>query len=350
MRAACRNRVAVSCAIAVLAACGSSTKHEAVTVETRNIYLGGPVELVLGAPLAQVPAAVQAVATTVQATDFPTRAKALAAEIKAHQPDLVGLQEVGLWRSQTPGDGPPTPYGNGTAATHVDYDFLEILQTELSNLGLAYDPVATATNLDIELTGASGTDYRYTDRDVILARHGVSTSNPKSGAFTAKLPVTLGGTGSGGPSLQVPRGWTMVDVQVGGKSFRFVNAHLEAFDPATNAAQGMELIQLAGRDLPVVMVGDFNSGPGVPTYYSRNLAFTAGYEDAWNAVSSTEVFTCCHDPGLMQPSVAFDSRVDMVLVRGVSAKSAVIVGTSEMGTSPPLWSSDHAGVVAGLEL
>lgn len=41
---------------------------------------------------------------TIQASDFPARARALAAVISAAKPDLITLQEVSLIRSQVPGD------------------------------------------------------------------------------------------------------------------------------------------------------------------------------------------------------------------------------------------------------
>ncbi|HZB66629.1 MAG TPA: hypothetical protein VE503_04340, partial [Ornithinibacter sp.] len=83
-----------------------------VTVMPRNLYLGAdinrPVEAALkaqaaGATPQQVVAAL-AVAThvsrtIVDQTGFPTRSRLLAAEIARTEPDLVGLQEVALWRS-----------------------------------------------------------------------------------------------------------------------------------------------------------------------------------------------------------------------------------------------------------
>ena len=83
-----------------------------VTVMTRNLYLGADINRPVAAALAAQDAGatgpqivqVLAVATDatraiVDATDFPTRSKLLAREIAGARPDLVGLQEVALWRS-----------------------------------------------------------------------------------------------------------------------------------------------------------------------------------------------------------------------------------------------------------
>ena len=43
---------------------------------------------------------------TAQYTDFPARAEALADEIKANRPDLIGLQEVTAWETSGPGVPP----------------------------------------------------------------------------------------------------------------------------------------------------------------------------------------------------------------------------------------------------
>src|SRR5262245_40410122 len=75
----------------------SKPKREFV-VMTRNLYLGASLD---AAVIADTPLEfVIAVATsygTVQFTDFPARAEALADEIAESDPDLVGLQEVANW-------------------------------------------------------------------------------------------------------------------------------------------------------------------------------------------------------------------------------------------------------------
>ena len=76
---------------------------------TRNVYLGA--DLI---PLAAAPDQAsfeQAAAQRFQIVlnnDFPTRAKALAAEIRKAKPDIIGVQEATIWRRGADGvkDGP----------------------------------------------------------------------------------------------------------------------------------------------------------------------------------------------------------------------------------------------------
>src|SRR5205085_894024 len=66
----------------------------------------------------------------VEQTDFGVRSKLLAAEIAAKKPDLIGLQEVALWRS-----GPLQLDLMNVAvpnAEHVDYDWLAMLRATAS--------------------------------------------------------------------------------------------------------------------------------------------------------------------------------------------------------------------------
>ena len=96
---------------------------------TQNLYLGGDLDLFL-APGAQLPETVELLWASVQATDFAARARLIADGIRAADPDVVGLQEVSLWRFQTPGDRLPLPN-----ATTVAVDFLETLLRELAARG-----------------------------------------------------------------------------------------------------------------------------------------------------------------------------------------------------------------------
>ena len=83
-----------------------------ITVMTRNLYLGGdinrPIQAALlaqaqgGTPQQVLGALANGSAVTraiVDETDFTVRARLLADEIRRTSPDVVGLQEVALWRS-----------------------------------------------------------------------------------------------------------------------------------------------------------------------------------------------------------------------------------------------------------
>ena len=104
---------------------------------TQNIYLGSSLAPALEAknPEAFVGAVAQIFAT-VQYTDFPARAEAIADEIQANQPDLVGLQEVTKWT--TAGLNPPP-----------GYDFLAILEGDSNPAGSHYSVAAVSNNADI---------------------------------------------------------------------------------------------------------------------------------------------------------------------------------------------------------
>lgn len=330
---------------APLAAVWSGGPDKVVTVMTRNLYLGASIDPMIAA-LVQNPASVPVVAAqtwaVVQGTNFPARAGRLAAEIVAADPELVGLQEVSLWRT-----GPvlsPAP------AEDVVYDFLDLLLDSLAARGASYEAVATSVNTDVEVPSAIGRDIRLTDRDVIIAKAKLPVFNAQDGRYQARLqfPLPTGGV------LPAPRGWTSVDVKIRGESFRFFNTHLETeqFAPA-QVGQAVELLGiLAASPLPVIAVGDFNSdadGGSTPTYA---MLTGAGFLDAWPQVSEDAGLTCCHNETLTNPTAAFHSRIDLVLTRGLpGAVAAQVVGDDPADrTAGGLWPSDHAGVVAVVRL
>lgn len=336
-----------------------------VTVMSRNLYLGADLNPVFAAVGSGDPqniiGAVSDAWESVLATNFPERAEALADEISASQPLLVGLQEVSLYRT-----GPPDSLSaNPTPATHVELDYLQILLAELQERNLHYTPVAVTQNADVENPGftAPGVlqDIRLTDRDVILARTDLPASrlklsNVQTGNFSTNLSLPIGQSGQ---SITIVRGWTSVDVKVRGKKFRFINTHLEqeSTNPALNTIQVAQANELlsgpANTELPVILVGDFNSradGTGTPTY---SMLVEAGFKDAWSATHPGEAGnTFGHTPDLRNTTVSLTERIDLVLFRGgIRALDAYVVGEELTDRNPSgLWPSDHAGVVAKLAL
>jgi hypothetical protein len=153
-----------------------------VRVITRNLYLGADLTPVYTASTLQslTIAAAQRF-QVVQATDFPSRAKALAKEIKDADPDIIGVQEASLWRRGDPGvlDGPLTP------ATTVVYDYLSILQAELAAQSDPYTVRVAQFAADGEVPTTLGYDIRLTQRNAILAKSGL----PPDELAVSILPV-----------------------------------------------------------------------------------------------------------------------------------------------------------------
>jgi len=331
--------------------------NRVATVMTRNVYAGGDLAPVIAAPPDQLFQAVAAAYAQVQANNFPVRAEALAREIDRARPDLVGLQEASLFRTQTPANGPGSP------ATTVAYDYLQILVDRLAQRGLRYEVVGVLQTLDVEIPGAFSppsplaplSDIRLTDRIAIIARADQTTadlklSNVRTGSFTAFLTVPT----NAGPPIASRRGWVSVDAKVRGKSFRFITTHLEPLHPGIQVAQAGELLNgPVNTSLPVIMAGDFNTradGTGTATY---GIVTAAGFADAWSqAHPGSPGYTCCHPADLQVVGPPLDERIDLILTRGgFVALSAVVLGDAPADRMPSgLWPSDHAGVAAALGL
>ena len=183
-----------------------------VTVMTWNVSNGVDAELAAVPAATDVPDLLQKVATVYQAyvaRNFPDRAGAIAAQVAAHRPDLIGLQEAVLVRTQSPQDGPATP------ATTVAVDYVQILLDALAARGQRYEVVVQSINFDAELPSALGFDVRHTDRDVILARIDAKTpdlsfTNAQAGVFTTNCTVS---SATLGPTT-FRRGWASVDVKL----------------------------------------------------------------------------------------------------------------------------------------
>ena len=121
---------------------------------TRNLYLGAVLDPAIAAatPEALFNAAGQ-ILKEVEHNDFPVRAEGLAEEILEQKPDLVGLQEVALWRT-----GPVNPevLDDGPSATTVKYDYLQELLDELNAGGTQYEVVVVQPEFDFEVPAEHG--------------------------------------------------------------------------------------------------------------------------------------------------------------------------------------------------
>jgi endonuclease/exonuclease/phosphatase family metal-dependent hydrolase len=356
---------------------GQSAVKE-VTVMTRNLYLGADLTPAIAAPDRN--AFVEAngkILRDVTANDFPVRAKGLAQEILKKKPDLVGLQEAALWRTGPPSLEPLLNSGATPTATAVRYDYLAELLGQLNKgkgkpqyrLAIEqpeFDFEAPADENGVPGDGPNGAipnaeiNGRLTMRDAILVRNGagVTFKRPQAGHFANLLVVKVSGV-----SVTVTRGWTAIDAKVrGSHTFRFVDTHLESFDPATQvpsirALQAAELVAPGGpatSNLPVILVGDLNSDddtvePGDQQAYRTLLG--AGMRER----STNTPLGCCLNSSLLAVgaggSVAdFNHQVDHVMTR--DPKNIKLVSSSVTGRQPVngFWDSDHAGLVSTLRL
>jgi endonuclease/exonuclease/phosphatase family metal-dependent hydrolase len=350
---------------------GDHGRGKEVRVMTRNLYLGADLTPAIGAKsLTELVAANGKILREVTANDFPTRAEGLADEILATRPDLVGLQEVALWRTAPPS---LAPLQTGPSATTVRYDFLQELLDELnpSKGKPQYEVVVVQQEFDFEApadeneiagdgNAAQGIpdaeiNGRLTMRDVILARHGagVQTWNEQGANFEVLLPVKILGA-----ELPVARGWTATDAKVrGSHPFRFVNTHLEAFQPEIRAAQAGELVAPSGpatSELPVVLLGDLNSDDDTVEGADR-LAYEVLLGAGMVERSTNNPLSCCLDSSLLAVgaggSIAdFDHQVDHIMTRDpsvVTLRSSSVTGLTPVNG---FWNSDHAGVLSSLTI
>lgn len=342
-----------------------------VGIMTRNLYLG-----------ADLGAAIRASSTDdfinkngqilrdVDTNNFKVRAKALAKEIKRKSPDLVGLQEVALWRT-----GPvdlSAPLTGEYKASDVHIDYLAELMGQLNKGKKRYRVVRVQQEFDFEApadyNGVAGDgslpgvnsngeiNGRLTMQDAILAKvkSGVKVKNTDSGNFeTIYSPVI-----SGIP-VNVDRGWASADVKVrNSPNFRFVNTHLEAFgEPQIREAQAKELIADGGpldtgKKLGI-LVGDLNSddntveGDDVLAY---NALKAGGLVDR----STEKPMSCCVKSSILTEDLGsradFDHHIDHVMANRknrVKRLNASVVGLKPVNG---YWPSDHAGVFSKLRI
>jgi len=275
-------------------------------------------------------------------------------------------------------------------ATDVAYDYLQLLLDALSDRGLNYVAVDSASpvNADTEFPAIEFSpdctplsipmDLRLTDRDVILVRADLPVNIAFAGNFQFNTPVELptliptpGGLVPAVYVTEFTRGWGAVNLTIKDQGYSVFNTHLEVGDKTLPPDEGLNLVQfaqaleigfIASTTLPPprILVGDINSSPlsGItdprPAYYI--LTNDYGLADVWDIQDKPHAkagFTCCQSELLDNSTSMLDERIDVVLTdfgELVPEKIKVYVLGDEPADKTPtgLWPSDHAGVAAKL--
>jgi endonuclease/exonuclease/phosphatase family metal-dependent hydrolase len=371
-------------AAAAAAPTGPQTPPSVVVgVQVYNMYFGADLQP-LFAPGANPVVAASAIWAEMQASKIPERATAVARQIVAEQPDLVGLNEVSTWRSAPATFDGTTFAPAGLFAT--DYDALNLLLADLAALGTPYTFVTANTNFSnvtfpLPILTASGFRLAtFTDRDVILVKSsalsagGLALGATQNHTYATSLVVNVAGS-----PVAVPRGWSAVDVTASGWAFRFANTHFEAYtanatmyplkDDIRNAQAEEIAAALKGSPLPVILVGDVNVRPtmckntrkgtslyegdqNIVAYHTLNKA---NLREVWPLVYPTDK---CGSSGwtsgqeLTDAVSTLDHRIDDVFVSTrFKALDAIVVGDEQADRTPSgLWPSDHASTVAWVSL
>jgi endonuclease/exonuclease/phosphatase family metal-dependent hydrolase len=394
--------VSTAAALCLMAAQPASADTD-ISVMTQNQYLGGDIAPLLqaGDPVSFNAALVTAL-QQVAASDFPRRAERLAELVAHRRPHLVALQEV--WSFYCVDLAGPIPgYGcNDPSIAGAFNDQLSGSLAALAAAGETYHAVATVENLDLRDVTVSGLPAGVPfqingvpallialDRDVILARADLVEAGQVAPAtvpcarpsaqgcnFQAFIQVNT----PAGP-LAVERGFVAVDATVDGKAYRFVNTHLEVYEPdPTNpvsrfyqAAQAGELLQTLAFTTPpgrsLVVAGDINSSPdhsGVPGPLPLPAPFDGGivtpymqfayngYVDIWTTQAEPgDGFTCCQVSDLSNSVSLLNERIDMIFARDLplAVNDVDLVGdrAKDKTSDPALWPSDHASLMAEIQ-
>jgi endonuclease/exonuclease/phosphatase family metal-dependent hydrolase len=368
-------------AVAPTGPSGAAPSSSAVVlgVQTYNMDFGADLAplFAIEDPADLVPAT-SAVWAEMQSSRIPERAMGVARLIAARQPDLVGLQEVSLWRS-----APASSSGEQTGPFVTDYDQLTSLLGSLAALGTPYQVVISQPNFSNEtfplpaMTASGLRLVAFTDREVILVRaaslsRGRITLGAAAGqVYSVLLPVSVAGI-----SIAVPRSFVTVDVTVRDRTIRFASTHLEAYgyppykDQIRNPQAAQLATALAASPYPVVAVGDVNARPtmcaeyrpGTPEYLEDHnvVAYTTltatGLREVWPLLHPADP---CGSPGWTSGQSTLDNaastlthRIDDVFVGpGFTALDAEVVGDLESDRTPSgLWPSDHASTWAQIRL
>ncbi len=326
-----------------------AAEQRIMTAMTQNLYFGSEYTPALNATNQQeFLLGIATIYATVQFTDFPTRAEAIADEIASNHPDIIGLQEVMKITTV-----------DSIAETSKTDDYLNILMNKLSAHGLSYSVAAVAHEGELGpmplVQPCSGTNVgdcwvSVEDSEVILVNDTapLHVLDSQSGRYASQhVFETIAGP------ITFDRGWVYIDATFQGKKFRFVNTHLDEEEyPDSQEAQTAELLSgPAKAGGAVIAVGDFNSAADGSNTKSYALLTKSYFNDSWDTNPGVLGYTWGQNDTLSNPTSLLHERIDFILTHAASrALDAKIIGDTTIGSAPPFWSSDHAGVVSTIRI
>jgi endonuclease/exonuclease/phosphatase family metal-dependent hydrolase len=352
---------------------------------SRNIYLGADVGVALEL-IPDMPAAAQFMWDQVNKNDFSKRSVALAAEIQAYKPDVIGLQEATIWYCKK----------NAWSKKFEVFNFTDQLLTALGgdyvlaskdgknafNPGYSINPIPFLTMVkDPErfqkIFGQDKAACGFQIGDALaikkeLAQQVINVGNTEYEASYSIVPTLM----------TIYRGYTWADINIANIPVRFITTHLESIwdeNKVPNAAkQATQLIKdVKETNMPLVIIGDFNSdprdprpinaaNPGLQPTASKEcpagsskcnayrLMKEAGFNDAGPDSSDPTTYTWGMNALLTGPDpdrlksaqgmgneYGFTDRLDYIFT-----KNGVDVSTSQIIGYKAPYATDHAGVFA----
>lgn len=343
--------------------------YDKLKVMTQNLYVGADVQRIVNAQTPEeIPLLVAQTFSIIDGSDFKSRARTFALQVKDSKPDVIGLQEVALIRYQAQSD---YFIGNPQMAEDVRHDYLSDVMRALAEQGLHYKIAGMVTNIDQELPAFGALDgsniptlydVRLTDHDVILVRDKVTVSEVTPYRFNTNLiyPSIVG-------DIEYQRGAIGITVRVRGEDYRIFNTHLEVrYNDQVAAVQAIQMQELLGllvsESRASVVMGDLNSAPehsadvvyGFPTPYQQMAM--AGYTDVWAKGGRGNGLTCCRSELLNDFDLALTERIDYIYIRSAqgrddfaTAGKASVETLSDI-TNDGFWYSDHDGLYARIKL
>lgn len=238
------------------------------------------------------------------APDCNLNLQAAAAVIRAHHPDIVGVQEVDRFWARSAGEDEPAALASALGMPHRCY----------------------AANLDHQPDVHATVPHQY--GTVILSRF------PLLECTNTLLPKS---------DNAEQRGLTLGVIDVQGVRLRFYNTHLHTAS-ADRVLQTAEIARIldAGGSVPTVLLGDFNARPTAPelTPIQSRLA------DAWQKSAKP---TADNPDGLTSPARLAGqptSRIDAIFVSRTITVDAVQVPLDAQSRV----ASDHYPVVAAIRV